>query len=345
MRDRTLSDRDRRMRIQSLMDGSNPNTILNQLQQEQHQEIQQAAANGLISCSNNDAQAVHAAVATGNWTAMPCVHYNRKCNIIAPCCGKVFGCRVCHDEMTNLAHGPMDRFQVREIVCKECGTRQPRSNLCINQACKDKDKDKDKDKVTSDKVTSDKVTSFAEYHCHICNLWMDTKNRPFHCNKCGICRVGGAENFHHCDLCSMCISVDTVSSHHCMRDKYKNNCPVCREDMYTSRHAPQDLPCGHAIHAHCFRRLAAFDYRCPICKKTVVSSESMSSAWAERAADIERQPMPRDLSRIVDIMCNDCEAKNKSLSWHFLGVQCPGCNSFNTVVENVVSGEQMNDVT
>lgn len=304
------------MRIQSLMDGSNPNTIFNQLQQEQHQEIQQAAANGLIS--SNNAQAVHAAVATG--TAMPCVHYNRKCNIIAPCCGEVFGCRVCHDEMTNGAHGAMDRFKVREIVCKDCGTRQPRSNLCINQACK---------------------VTFAEYHCNVCNLWMDTKNRPFHCDKCGICRVGGVENFYHCDQCSMCISVDTVSSHHCMRDKYKNNCPVCREDMYTSRHAPQDLPCGHAIHAHCFRRLAGFDYRCPICKKTVVSSESMSSAWAERAADIERQPMPQDLSRIVDIMCNDCEAKNLSLSWHFLGVQCPGCNSFNTVVEKVVGGERL----
>ncbi len=91
MRDRTLSERDRRMRIQSLMDGSNPNTILNQLQQEHNQEIQQAVVDGLIS--SNNAQAVHAAVATG--TAMPCVHYNRKCNIIAPCCGEVFGCRVC----------------------------------------------------------------------------------------------------------------------------------------------------------------------------------------------------------------------------------------------------------
>ena len=49
------------------------------------------------------------------------------------------------------------------------------------------------------------------------------------------------------------------------------------------------------------------------------------------------QPMPADLARIVDIMCNDCERKSDGLSWHFLGVQCPGCESFNTVVENHVS--------
>jgi len=46
-----------------------------------------------------------------------------------------------------------------------------------------------------------------------------------------------------------------------MKDKYRNNCPVCREDMFSSRQSPQDLPCGHAIHAHCFRNLAGFDYR------------------------------------------------------------------------------------
>lgn len=41
--------------------------------------------------------------------------------------------------------------------------------------------------------------------------------------------------------------------------------------------------------------------------------------------------------RIVDIMCNDCETKSQNRLWHFLGIQCPQCNSFNTVVEQVVS--------
>jgi RING finger/CHY zinc finger protein 1 len=145
------------------------------------------------------------------------------------------------------------------------------------------------------------------------------------------------EAFRHCNECCMCISATVFDTHQCFKDKYKNCCPVCREDMFSSRQCPQDLPCGHAIHAHCFRKLASFDYRCPICKKTVVSQQSMAAAWEARARDIAEHPMPDDLQRIVDIMCNDCEAKSTRRHWHFLGIQCPRCSSFNTVVEQVVS--------
>ena len=161
--------------------------------------------------------------------------------------------------------------------------------------------------------------------------------KPFHCDLCGFCRVGGQENFRHCSECCMCISINVFETHRCFKDKYKNNCPVCREDMFSSRQSPQDLPCGHAIHAHCFRKLAGFDYRCPICKKTVVSQQSMAAAWEARARDIAEHPMPSDLQRIVDIMCNDCETKSHSQNWHFLGIQCGHCSSFNTVVEQVIS--------
>jgi hypothetical protein len=54
-----------------------------------------------------------------------CVHYERNCNIVAPCCGQVFGCRICHDELSPSGHPPMNRFLVREVVCKNCNTRQP----------------------------------------------------------------------------------------------------------------------------------------------------------------------------------------------------------------------------
>ena len=166
-------------------------------------------------------------------------------------------------------------------------------------------------------------------------MWMALAKQPFHCDQCGFCRVGGEDNFRHCATCCMCVAASVYESHSCMADKYKNNCPVCREDMFVSRQSPQDLPCGHAIHAHCFRNLAGFDYRCPICKKTVVSQQSMSAAWRARARDIELQPMPPDLAREVDIACNDCERKSEGRGWHFLGVQCPHCSSFNTVVESM----------
>jgi len=241
---------------------------------------------------------------------MSCVHYEAKCNIVAPCCNRVFGCRVCHDEMTPENHPPMDRYKVREVVCKECNTRQTRSNQCI------------KCKIT-----------FAEYHCNLCNIWMDLAKEPFHCHECGFCRVGGQANFRHCDECCMCIAITLYETHSCLKDKYKNSCPVCREDMHTSRLAAQDLPCGHAIHSHCLRNLASFDYRCPICKKSVMDQATMHESWERRAQDIAMQPMPDDLKRKVTILCNDCERRSEDQDWHFLGARCPGCASFNTVVE------------
>lgn len=314
MRDTTLSDFERRLRIQSLMDGTGggvANGVITSSTSNGRETTTIAAGPGVVPSSAVGPAAAHGLPDE----AMSCVHYERKCNIIAPCCGKVFGCRVCHDEMTPPpGHGPMDRFAVREVVCKECNTRQPASNNCIRCGIQ-----------------------FGEYHCGICNLWMVESKKPFHCNDCGFCRVGGREAFRHCHQCCMCISVNVYDDHNCMKDKYKNNCPVCREDMFSSRQSPQDLPCGHAIHAHCFRRLAGFDYRCPICKKTVVSQQSMAAAWAARARDIEMQPMPADLARVVNIMCNDCETKSLNRNWHFLGVQCPSCNSFNTIVEQVIS--------
>jgi RING finger and CHY zinc finger domain-containing protein 1 len=63
----------------------------------------------------------------------------------------------------------------------------------------------------------------------------------------------------------------------------------------------------------------------------------MAAAWEARARDIAEQPMPPDLVRVVDIMCNDCGTKSHMRNWHFLGVQCPQCNSFNTLVEQVIS--------
>lgn len=60
----------------------------------------------------------------------------------------------------------------------------------------------------------------------------------------------------------------------------------------------------------------------------------MARAWEERARDIAEQPMPDDLAKKVDILCYDCGAKSQDRDWHFLGVQCLHCQSFNTAIEN-----------
>ena len=148
---------------------------------------------------------------------------------------------------------------------------------------------------------------FGEYHCQVCNLWMSAKDEPYHCEKCGFCRVGGRENFRHCDDCGMCIDAFLFEDHNCSKcphyaclsckllsnsnrklaesGKYMSNCPVCQEDLFSSRLASHEMPCGgsnspilyiaisqcshaahfsgHAIHWHCFKQLTTHDTRCP----------------------------------------------------------------------------------
>lgn len=320
LRDKSLTNVEKNIRIQQLMDGRKKKDLGsvtgNEICISRLGKPTAARTSFSSAAMGSSSTGITSEDITENVHTINCVHYDRKCCIISPCCGKVFGCRVCHDEaVPPPCPRPLDRFKIKEIICKECRTLQPVSNKC--NSC---------------------GIVFAEYHCGKCNIWMSNAKRPFHCDQCGFCRVGGRETFRHCNTCCMCISVTVYDTHNCMRDKYKNNCPVCTEDMFSSRQSPQDLPCGHAIHAHCFRKLAGFDYRCPVCKKTVVSRASMAAAWNARSRDIAMQPMPPDLARTVNITCNDCERKSDNCNFHFLGVQCPHCDSFNT--QQLSTGDQ-----
>jgi len=102
MRDTSLSEADKRNQIQSLMSG-------NRL----HVAPPQAPV--LPAPEANAA----------------CVHYERNCNIVAPCCNRVFGCRICHDELSPTGHQQMNRFMIAEVVCKNCNTRQNASYVYI----------------------------------------------------------------------------------------------------------------------------------------------------------------------------------------------------------------------
>lgn len=184
-----------------------------------------------------------------------CKHYRRRCKMVAPCCGEIFWCRHCHNEVktTNewvrlhlsaplsygfaccfgqcqrrvasgelhltkgwtafrvvLASKPspehlhvtfrnysdnrlcclqdpskrheLDRTTVRELVCALCDLRQPVASMCTGCGIE-----------------------FGAYCCLKCCFFDDDlKKLQFHCKSCGICRVGGADNFFHCDTCGCC---------------------------------------------------------------------------------------------------------------------------------------------
>ena len=62
------------------------------------------------------------------------------------------------------------------------------------------------------------------------------------------------------------------------------------------------------------------------------------------AAGVALQQVPPELARVVNITCNDCEKSDNARAWHFLGVQCRSCSSFNTVVDRIIMvGEEAHE--
>merc|ERR1711971_823599 len=55
------------------------------------------------------------------------------------------------------------------------------------------------------------------------------------CENCGLCRVGGRENYFHCGTCDMCLPNHLHQAHKCVEKVSRSNCPVCLEDIHTSR--------------------------------------------------------------------------------------------------------------
>lgn len=177
-----------------------------------------------------------------------------------------------------------------------------------------------------------------EYHCEICNLWMESGENPYHCHDCGICRVGGINNFKHCRTCGMCIDKNMFDQHNCEAGKFMAKCPICCEDLFSSRTACHELPCNHSIHWHCFYEYSNVDIRCPICKKTMIQDEDRQYIWEGLQQDIDEQPLPPEETRVVKVFCNDCESTDSHRRWHPLGVHCSQCKSFNTTFDIKMKG-------
>jgi len=88
------------------------------------------------------------------------------------------------------------------------------------------------------------------------------------------------------------------------------------------------MQCGHSIHGHCFQEHKRTSYKCPLCNK---SCYNMDAQFRGFDMTILAQPMPeeyRDARAIIS--CNDCSAKSQT-SYHWLGLKCPHCLSYNTV--------------
>lgn len=241
-----------------------------------------------------------------------CQHYRRRCKLVAPCCGEIFWCRHCHNEaksqneMDPKKRHDLERKKVKELVCALCDKRQPVSQQC--QQCQ---------------------VTFGVYTCMECVFFDDnTEKKQFHCDDCGICRVGGREKYFHCKTCGCCYDKKLLGKHVCIENSMKQNCPVCFDFLFDSVHSTAVLNCGHTIHEACLWSMRQnHQMSCPICMK---SYEDMEPYWQHLDAEIALTPMPQDYSNWrVDILCNDCN-KPSRVQFHILGLKCCHCRSYNT---------------
>lgn len=232
-----------------------------------------------------------------------CQHYERNCELLSPCCSKWIGCRFCHDE-ESLCDKKFNRFKITKIRCKECQTEQNVSNQCIKCAI-----------------------TFAKSFCNLCNVW--TKDDIFHCDDCGFCRVGKKEDYFHCKACDACFKND----HKCVENiSYQlsrdDDCPICFENLFASKKNFSFMRCGHRIHQECLNlQLKNNNYKCPLCKKSVVS---MTNTWSRLKREKNMTPMPDKYKNLkIKIACNDC-SKESETEFHIVGLECHKCGSFNT---------------
>lgn len=233
-----------------------------------------------------------------------CTHHRRKCHIKVTCCQGTFGCLKCHNEQST--HKATIR-DIEALVCLNCSHEQ-KGLLNTCQKCH---------------------AELVKYSCGTCHLMEDEDRGQFHCEGCGLCRLGGKVNYFHCDTCQMCLPNSLMGSHKCIERVSHSNCPVCQDDLHTSKEPCQIPPCQHLIHKGCFDGLIANSlFYCPICSRSLLD---LSPLWKVMSKQIEKYPMHGKYQDItVNVICRDCCQSTKS-PFHVIGLLCKFCQGFNTV--------------
>ncbi|KAG0711017.1 RING finger and CHY zinc finger domain-containing protein 1 [Chionoecetes opilio] len=115
----------------------------------------------------------------------------------------------------------------------------------------------------------------------------------------------------------------------CIVKMGKANCPVCLEDIHTSRNVSHIPPCSHLIHRPCFDDLiSAGFYACPVCGSSMLK---MDEVWESLDEEIQDTPMPGEYSDLYcKVVCRDCNEECMAM-FHVLGNKCMRCGSYNTV--------------
>ena len=248
---------------------------------------------------------------------MKCSHYIRFFELVCEEClkdkkqkQKIFPCHHCHNENT---YHKIDRSKVLKMKCKFCNCIQPKNNVCINPECFKKEH---------------------RYTCLKCSLWTHKLDKIFHCDKCGICRMGDKDDYQHCDKCNLCWKKKFFDSHSCKFDQSDNDCAICMSSLSDNFDNPHILKCGHGFHFHCIMEYSKTNYKCPICKVTM---GDQSVYWSAIDSMLENHQVPEEYQDWrVEINCCDCHKKSIKQFNLTSYYKCDHCGGYNTQMDNLI---------
>ncbi len=109
--------------------------------------------------------------------AFGCAHYKRNIKLQCSACNRWYTCRFCHDAVEDHM---LNRRETKNMLCMLCGSAQPAGEECAKCSVRG-----------------------AWYYCDVCKLWDDDPQKSiYHCNDCGICRIGQGlgKDFFHCKV-------------------------------------------------------------------------------------------------------------------------------------------------
>jgi uncharacterized CHY-type Zn-finger protein len=108
-----------------------------------------------------------------------CAHYRRNVKLQCSACYRWYTCRFCHDEVEDHS---LNRRETKNMLCMLCGCPQAAAEVCKD--CGERG---------------------GWYYCDVCKLWDDDPEKYiYHCNDCGICRLGKGigKDLFHCKVCN-----------------------------------------------------------------------------------------------------------------------------------------------
>jgi hypothetical protein len=221
-----------------------------------------------------------------------------------------YNCHFCHNDIET---HKMDRCNVKYMKCILCNCFQTKSSKCINPDC---------------------YSKMHKYTCLKCSLYEHNINKNiYHCDLCGICRIGNKNEYKHCIKCNICWCIKSYENHPCKIDQKHNECIICLNDCWGSQMTPSILQCGHSFHQECINEYFKENYTCPICKKSAYIPLSL---WNLIEIYVNNSNLSEEMDKWKTyIYCNDCENKNY-VKYHPIYHKCIECNSWNTSIINII---------